>query len=150
MSRKKSRARYLLLEWKLLTTEVFHAQKGVRNNYQIFPSLQTKRETKYVVENRDGALAKFTWIERECDFISHHFAWNENSAKDNFPHFSSFWVKNLLTSAWIYAKLLKLLESGVDGNSKYRKEVKHVSVKRWKLRSSVNFPWTYVNSPSHY
>ena len=42
-------------------------------------------------------------------------------------------MKNLSILVWFHLKLLKLCQSCVNGNSRYRVEVKPYSVKCWKL-----------------
>ena len=82
-------------------------------------------------------ILKFTWIERECDFICHywHKTWNP-------------WITLFSDFDWKTCQLLlKLRESDVKRNSRHRIEVKHDSVKFEKQLSSVNFPWTWIHSP---
>ena len=54
-----------------------------------------------------------------------------NSVNIKFPCYLWFRVKNLLISALFHVKLLKLLESGVNGNSQHRTEMKGDFVKCW-------------------
>ena len=65
------------------------------------------------------------------------------------PPFVVFLNEKLVNFSMIFSTLLKLSETGVDGNSRHRTEVKHDSVKSLKIAFERKFS-VNMNSLTHH
>ena len=85
--------------------------------------MRTTTINRYVIQSiSDGAWTKFPWIEHERDFTSDHL---RETWSPSMTVFAIYCYLNCKTCPFLpnfTRKLLKLQESGVNGNSQHRTE----------------------------
>ena len=101
-------------------------------------SIEQKKGNLYFLEveivNCDGSWWKFTWMERDCDFLFHHFCqlWN------TWMNFSLCFMILSERLANFWAKIMEI-ECGLN-----------FTVSNWskmwirEMLSSMNFPWMWI------